>query len=47
MQVSELIQKADKITSPEEIEETSTAIGETLGGLISAAIDFHTIAQLF
>ena len=45
MQISELIQKADKITSPEEIEETATSIGESLGGIIGDAIDFHTLTK--
>ena len=43
MQISELAQKSDKLITPEELEETATSIGETLGGVFSDLIDFRTI----
>ena len=43
MQISELIQKAEKIISPEEIEESATNIGEALGGIFASLIDYHTV----
>jgi hypothetical protein len=35
-----LFQKADELTTPEEIEETCTTVGESLGSIISDLINF-------
>ena len=41
IQISELISKTDTVINPTEIEETSTTIGEAIGGIISDIINFH------